>query len=39
MGRAAAALLLEEIEDPAEHTHRTVQLQPVLVPRVSTIGR
>jgi DNA-binding LacI/PurR family transcriptional regulator len=39
MGRAAAALLLEEIENPAEHEHRTVMLEPFLVPRDSSVGR
>jgi LacI family transcriptional regulator len=39
MGRAAAALLLEEIQEPAGHQHRTVLLEPFLVPRESSVGR
>jgi LacI family transcriptional regulator len=39
MGRTAAALLMEEIRDPAGHQHRTVQLQPTVVPRQSSVGR
>jgi LacI family transcriptional regulator len=37
MGRAAAALLLEQIEHPQTET-RTVILEPHLIPRRSTIG-
>jgi LacI family transcriptional regulator len=39
MGRVAAALLLEEIRAPSGHEHRSVTLEPVLVPRESTVGR
>lgn len=38
MGRSAATLLLEEIENPG-HEHRSVRLEPFLVPRESTVGR
>ncbi|MGO1265041.1 LacI family DNA-binding transcriptional regulator [Microbacterium gubbeenense] len=36
MGLTAAALLLEEILTPNEHTHRTVTMQPSLVVRESS---
>ncbi|WP_232531764.1 LacI family DNA-binding transcriptional regulator [Microbacterium halophytorum] len=36
MGLTAAALLLEEILTPEEHTHRTVTMQPSLVVRSSS---
>jgi len=36
MGLTAAALLLEEILTPDEHTHRTVTMQPSLVVRESS---
>ncbi|WP_260405828.1 LacI family DNA-binding transcriptional regulator [Microbacterium sp. G2-8] len=36
MGLTAAALLLEEILAPDEHTHRTVTMQPSLVVRASS---
>jgi LacI family transcriptional regulator len=39
MGRAAAALLLEEIEDPGRHEHRSVLLEPFLVARESSAVR
>jgi LacI family transcriptional regulator len=39
MGRAAAALLLEEIQEPAEHQHRSVLMEPFLVPRESSVRR
>ncbi len=39
MGRTAAGLLLEEIRDSHGHEHRSVTLDPVLVPRESTVGR
>ena len=39
MGRAAAALLLEEIQEAEGHRHRTVWLEPFLVPRDSSVGR
>lgn len=38
MGLTAAALLLEEILTPDEHTHRTVTMQPTLVVRASSGG-
>jgi DNA-binding LacI/PurR family transcriptional regulator len=39
MGRTAASLLLEEIRGGEDHVHRSVRLQPFLVPRESTGGR
>lgn len=39
MGLTAAALLLEEILTPAEHTHRTVTMRPELVVRASSGAR
>jgi LacI family transcriptional regulator len=39
MGRTAAALLMEEIRAPSGHQHRSVQLQPTVVPRQSSVGR
>jgi LacI family transcriptional regulator len=39
MGRAAAALLLEEIQEPDGHEHRTVWMEPFLVPRESSVRR
>jgi LacI family transcriptional regulator len=39
MGRAAAALLLEEIQEPATHQHRSVLMEPFLVARESSVGR
>ena len=40
MGAEGVRLLLRELEqDPAEHTHTTVVLQPRVVPRESTVGR
>ena len=39
MGRTAASLLLEEIRGADDHVHRSVRLQPLLVPRESTAGR
>jgi LacI family transcriptional regulator len=39
MGRAAAALLLEEIQEPGEHQHRSVLMEPFLVPRESSVRR
>jgi LacI family transcriptional regulator len=40
MGAEGVRLLLRELEqDPAEHTHTTVMLQPRVVPRESTVGR
>ena len=40
MGAEGVRLLLRELEqDPAEHTHTTVILQPRVVPRESTVGR
>jgi LacI family transcriptional regulator len=39
MGRAAAALLRDEIADGEEHEHRALRLQPFLVPRQSSVGR
>jgi LacI family transcriptional regulator len=36
MGRTAAAMLLEETDDPAAHVHQRVVLQPELVAREST---
>ncbi|MBT0993844.1 LacI family transcriptional regulator [Cellulomonas sp. DKR-3] len=38
MGREAARLLLEELREPAGHEHATVVMEPVLVPRASTLG-
>jgi LacI family transcriptional regulator len=37
MGELAIELLLEEIRCPADHTHRTVMLDPHLIPRRSTL--
>ena len=39
MGRTAASLLLEEVRGAEDHVHRSVRLQPFLVPRESTVGR
>ena len=39
MGRAAAALLLEEIQEPEGHQHRTVWMEPFLVPKESSARR
>jgi LacI family transcriptional regulator len=36
LGAAAAELLIDEVERPAEHHHRQVRFDPVLVPREST---
>jgi LacI family transcriptional regulator len=38
LGRTAAELLLEEIEEPDKHTHRQVQFKPELVVRDSSGG-
>jgi LacI family transcriptional regulator len=38
MGRIATGLLVEEIRDPRDHEHRTVVLEPELIPRQSTVG-
>lgn len=38
LGRTAAALLLEEVQDPA-HEHRHVIFDPELIARESTLGR
>lgn len=38
LGRTAATLLLEEVQDPG-HRHRHVVFAPELVPRDSTLGR
>jgi DNA-binding LacI/PurR family transcriptional regulator len=37
MGETATRLLLGEIEGMAGHTHRTVVLEPELLPRQSTV--
>jgi LacI family transcriptional regulator len=37
MGELAIELLLEEIHSPGDHTHRTVMLDPRLIPRRSTL--
>jgi LacI family transcriptional regulator len=37
MGELAIELLLEEIHSPVDHTHRTVMLDPHLIPRRSTL--
>ena len=37
MGELAIELLLEEIHSPGDHTHRTVMLDPHLIPRRSTL--
>jgi hypothetical protein len=37
MGELSIELLLEEIHCPADHTHRTVMLDPHLIPRRSTL--
>ena len=39
MGRAATTLLLEEIQEPDGHQHRTVWMEPFLVPRESSVRR
>ena len=39
MGRAAASLLLEEIQEPEGHQHRTVWMEPFMVPRESSVRR
>ncbi|HEY8590322.1 MAG TPA: LacI family DNA-binding transcriptional regulator [Naasia sp.] len=39
VGQAGTQLLLEEIQSPETHTHRSVVLEPSLVARESTIGR
>lgn len=39
LGRTAAELLMEEIEDPQGHRHRQVQFSPELVVRASTEHR
>ena len=36
LGAAAAELLIDEVERPADHHHRQVRFDPVLVPREST---
>jgi DNA-binding LacI/PurR family transcriptional regulator len=36
MGELAVELLLSEIRQPADHAHRTVTLDPHLIPRRST---
>jgi len=38
LGRAAAQLLLDEVEDPDRHRHRQVVFEPELVVRASTVG-
>ncbi len=38
MGQEAAGLLLDELRHPDSHTHRTVVLEPEIVPRTSTVG-
>jgi LacI family transcriptional regulator len=38
MGRVAARLLLDEIDHPGTHTHRTVLLEPAVIARQSTLG-
>jgi len=37
MGELAVELLLEEIREPADHTHRTKMLDPHLIPRRSSL--
>ena len=37
MGQLAVELLLEEIRQPADHAHRTIMLDPHLIPRRSTM--
>jgi LacI family transcriptional regulator, galactose operon repressor len=37
MGEPAVELLLEEIREPTDHTHRTKMLDPHLVPRRSSL--
>ncbi|WP_346618419.1 LacI family DNA-binding transcriptional regulator [Blastococcus montanus] len=39
MGRTAARLLLEQLTSPRRQEHRAVTLEPVLIPRESTVGR
>ncbi|XBH20917.1 LacI family DNA-binding transcriptional regulator [Jonesiaceae bacterium BS-20] len=40
LGEKAISLLLAELqEDPSEHVHQTIMLEPEIVPRESTIGR
>lgn len=39
LGRAAAQLLFQELEDGEDHTHRTLQFMPELVVRESTLPR
>jgi LacI family transcriptional regulator len=38
LGDAAAKLLIDEVLNPAEHTHRQVVFEPVLVVRESTVA-
>jgi LacI family transcriptional regulator len=37
MGELAVELLLEEIRQPSDHAHRTIMLDPHLIPRRSTM--
>jgi len=39
VGASAAALLIEEIRQPARHVHKKVILEPSLIARESTLGR
>jgi LacI family transcriptional regulator len=38
LGETAVELLLDEVDNPGEHTHRQVRFQPELVVRTSTSG-
>lgn len=39
MGRVATKLLLEEVNEPGQHVHRNLMLEPTLFARASTLGR
>jgi LacI family transcriptional regulator len=38
LGRTAAELLIDEVDNAAQHQHRQVVFEPELVVRESTIG-